>query len=136
MSTATGRAMTQWAMRSQRDSRATSAATPTGRPKRRRTLSRRRQSAQALTRGPSMPRTAGRKVSAYSTDAATVSAPPMPNERRAAGSNSRSPDSPTATARPENATALPLVAVVISTAVATSRPRRSSSRKRLTMNSE
>ena len=36
MRTAIGRAMTQWAMRSQRDSRATSAATPTGRPSARR----------------------------------------------------------------------------------------------------
>ena len=41
-----------------------------------------------------------------------------------------------ATANPEKATALPLVATVVSTAWATVRPRRSSSRKRLTMNSE
>ena len=40
MSTATGRAMTQWAICSQRDSRAMSAATPTGRPNARRTRSR------------------------------------------------------------------------------------------------
>ncbi len=60
----------------------------------------------------------------------------MPNERRAAGSNSSRPERPTATARPENATALPLVAIVSWTAVAVSRPRRSSSRNRLTMNSE
>jgi hypothetical protein len=60
----------------------------------------------------------------------------MPNERSAAGSKRSSPDSPIATASPENVTALPLVATVISTAVATSRPLRSSSRKRLTMNSE
>ena len=60
----------------------------------------------------------------------------MPNERRAAGWNSSRPDSPIATASPENATALPLVATVISTAWATVRPRRSSSRNRLTMNSE
>ena len=41
-----------------------------------------------------------------------------------------------ATARPENATALPLVAIAFSTASATVRPRASSSRNRLTMNSE
>ena len=41
-----------------------------------------------------------------------------------------------ATARPLNATALPDVAIVRSTAISTVRPRRNSSRKRLTMNSE
>ena len=60
----------------------------------------------------------------------------MPNERSAAGSKRSSPDSPIATARPENVTALPAVATVISTAASTERPRRSSSRKRLTMNNE
>ena len=63
-STATGRAMTQWAIRSQRDSRAMSAATPVGRPKARRIRSRSPATPPALTRGPSMPRTAGRKVRA------------------------------------------------------------------------
>ncbi len=64
MSTATGRAMTQWAIRSHRDSRAASAAAPTGRPKARRTRSRRLATPTELMRGPSMPSTAGRKVSA------------------------------------------------------------------------
>jgi hypothetical protein len=41
-----------------------------------------------------------------------------------------------ATAVPEKATALPLVATVRSTASATVAPQASSSRKRLTMNSE
>ena len=41
-----------------------------------------------------------------------------------------------ATARPENVTALPDVATAISTALPTSRPFFSSSRNRLTMNSE
>ncbi len=137
ISTANGRAITRWAMRSQRDSRAVSAAMRTGSAERRAAPGRAgRRCCSALTRGPSMPRTAGRNVSAKKTEAATTSAPPMPNERSAVGSKRSSPDSPTATARPENATALPLVATVISTAVATSRPRRSSSRKRLTMKSE
>jgi hypothetical protein len=59
-----GRAMTQWAIRSQRDSVASSAAAPTGRPKRRRTRSRSAATPSEFTRGPSMPRTAGRNVSA------------------------------------------------------------------------
>ena len=113
MRTAIGRAMTQCAIRSQRDSRSMSAATPTGRPSLRRMPSRSPAMPSELTRGPSMPRTAGRNVSAKNTDAATVSAPPMPNERSAAGWNSSRPDSPTATASPENVTALPLVATVI-----------------------
>ena len=72
-----------------------------------------------------MPSTAGRNVRAKKTDAPTVNAPPMPNDRSAVGWKSSSPDRPTATARPENVTALPLVATVIWTAVPTSRPRRS-----------
>ena len=134
--TAIGRAMTQWATRSQRDAVAASAAAPTGRPSARRIRSRRPATLSALTRGPSIPSAAGRNVSAKNTDAATVNAPPMPKERSAVGWNSRRPDSPTATANPENVTALPLVATVMVTAVPTSRPRRSSSRNRLTMNSE
>ncbi len=83
-----------------------------------------------------MPSTAGRKVRAKTTELSTTSEPPMPMERRAGASNRSRPDSPMATARPLNATALPEVATVRSTASATVRPRVSSSRKRLTMNSE
>ena len=60
----------------------------------------------------------------------------MPIERMAGASNSSRPDRPIATAMPLNATALPAVATARSTASPTVRPRRSSSRKRLTMNSE
>ena len=60
----------------------------------------------------------------------------MPIERMAGASNSSSPDSPMATAMPLNATALPAVPTARSTASPTVRPRRSSSRNRLTMNSE
>ncbi len=136
MRTANGRAITQCAIRSQREALAASAASPTGRPSIRRVRSRSAWTLSELTRGPSMPRTAGRNVRAKKTDAPTVSAPPIPNERKAVGWKSSSPDRPTATASPENVTALPLVATVIWTAVPTSRPRRSSSRNRLTMNNE
>jgi hypothetical protein len=83
-----------------------------------------------------MPRMAGRKVSAKSADVATVSVPATPMEVRADDSKKASPPRPTATATAENSTALPEVATVRSTAIPGSRPRASSSRKRLTMNSE
>ncbi len=60
----------------------------------------------------------------------------MPNERSAGALNTSRPPSPMATARPENVTALPDVATAISTASPTVRPCFSSSRNRLTMNSE
>ena len=60
----------------------------------------------------------------------------MPIERMAGASNRSRPDRPMATAMPLKATALPAVATARSTASSTVRPRRSSSRKRLTMNSE
>ena len=52
----------------------------------------------------------------------------MPIERMAGASNSSRPDRPIATAMPLNMTALPEVATARSTASATVRPRRSSSR--------
>ena len=60
----------------------------------------------------------------------------MPIERIAGAANRSSPDSPIATAIPLNATALPEVATARWTASPTGRPRRSSSRYRLTMKSE
>ena len=69
-----------------------------------------------FTRGPSMPRNAGRKVRAKSTEVTTTIEPPMPIERMAGASNSSSPDSPIATASPEKTTALPAVATERSTA--------------------
>ena len=60
----------------------------------------------------------------------------MPIETIAGASNSIRPESPIPTASPEKATALPLVATARSTASPTVRPRRSSSRKRLTRKSE
>ena len=81
-----------------------------------------------------MPRTAGRNVSAKNSELSTTSIPAMPMLLIAVAENRSRPDRPTATAKPEKATALPLVATAFSTASATVRPRRSSSRKRLTMN--
>ena len=89
-----------------------------------------------MTRGPTIPRNAGRNVSANSTDVMTTIEPPMPIERMAGAANSNSPDRPMATARPEKATALPAVATERCTASPTVLPWRSSSLKRLTMNSE
>ena len=125
--------MTAWATRSQRDVRAGAATASSASGRKRRT---RPPSDSALTRCPSIPRTAGRNVSEYSTEQSTTSEPLMPIERMAGASNRSSPDSPMATAIPLNATALPEVATVRSMASATVRPRRSSSRNRLTMKSE
>ena len=83
-----------------------------------------------------MPRNAGRNVSANSTDVMTTIEPPMPIERIAGAAKSISPDSPIATASPEKTTALPAVATERWTASPTVRPWRSSSLKRLVMNSE
>ena len=57
-------------------------------------------------------------------------------ERIVANGKTISPESPMATAIPEKNTALPLVATALATASPTSRPRASSSRKRLTRKSE
>ncbi len=83
-----------------------------------------------------MARTAGRKVSAKKTEHPTTSALPSPIERIVANGKTIRPDSPIATAMPENMTALPLVATARATASPTSRPCASSSRKRLVMKSE
>ncbi len=90
----------------------------------------------AFTRGPSIPSIAGRKVSANRTEQTTTIAAPSPIERMAGNGKTTRPDSPIATASPEKRTALPLVPTAFSVACSTVRPRASSSRKRLTMNSE
>ena len=118
MSTATGWRMTACATRSQRAVRAGSTPSAIGRNR-----CRRPPSDRALTRCPSMPRTAGRKVSAKTTEQSTTSAPAMPIERIAGASNRSRPDRPMATAMPLKATALPAVAMARSTASPTERPR-------------
>ncbi len=130
-----GRAITAFATRSQRE-RAGPSSGRGARPVRPRSRSTRPPTDSASTRVPSIPSRAGRKVSAKNSDAATVSIPPMPNDRSAGALNASSPPSPVATAMPEKVTALPDVATAISTASPTVRPRCSSSRNRLTMNSE
>lgn len=62
--------------------------------------------------------------------------PATPMEDSAVAENQSSPDRPMATAAPENVIALPAVATERSTASPTVRPAASSSRKRLTTNSE
>ncbi len=123
--------MTACATRSQRAVRAGSTPSATGRNRWRRPLS-----DNAFTRWPSIPRIAGRKVRAKTTEHRTTIAPAMPIDRIAGASNSSRPDRPIATATPLNAMALPAVDTARSTASATVRPRRNSSRYRLTMKSE
>ena len=79
---------------------------------------------------------AGRNVSAKKTEHPTTRALPSPIDRIVANGKTIRPESPIATAIPENMTAFPLVATARATASPTSRPRASSSRKRLVMNSE
>ena len=88
-----------------------------------------------LTRGPSIPSSAGSTVRPKTRVERTVTTPPMPMLRRAGDSNTVRLDRPMATATPLIATALPTVAMVCSTASATDRWR-SSSRNRLTVKSE
>src|SRR5450759_5818015 len=104
MRTPKGRRMTACATCSQRDRR--TAPSSARSPRRRR----KPRTDSAFTRGPSIPRTAGRKVSAKPTELTATIAPPIPIEVRAVALNHSSPDSPIATAMPENRTALPAVA--------------------------
>jgi hypothetical protein len=83
-----------------------------------------------------MPRTAGRNVNAKATEHRTTRAPAIPIERIAGASNRSRPDSPIATATPLKVMALPAVPIARYTASPTVRPRRSSSRWRLTMKRE
>ena len=130
MRTANGRRMTAWATASQRDRRAVRS------PRRNLTRRRRPSTESALTRGPSIPSAAGRKVSEKRTDETATIDPPSPIELRPVALNHSRPDSPIATAIPENTTALPAVPIARSTACSTVRPRASSSRNRLVMNRE
>ena len=89
----------------------------------------------ALMRGPSMPRTAGRKVTFNTTAMVTTVNPPRPIERRLLKGSSSRAKSPMTTAMPEKATAWPAVPTVVATASSTGR-RSISSRKRLTIKRE
>ena len=67
--------------------------------------------------------------------ASTTAMPAIPSERIVASWNTNRLDSAAATVHAENTTVRPLLAMVRSTASATSRPAPRSSRKRLTMRS-
>ena len=86
--------------------------------------------------GPRTTRIAGTRVVAASTAITVTTVPPIPIERSIMNSNIVSDDSPIITARPEKSTARPAVAMVTATASSGPSPRASSSRKRLTKNSE
>ncbi len=89
-------------------------------------------------RCPSSDSTAGSSVRAASTLTATTSEPARPSERSALMSNVSSASMPMQTVTPLKSTARPAVATDQATASSTERPRgeASSSRNRLTMNSE
>ncbi len=78
---------------------------------------------------------AGSSVTAESTDTAGISMPPIPIERSNGSGSTISESSPTATVVPETITALPACVIVSTSAVSTSSPSRSSSRKRKIMSS-
>ena len=135
MRTRIGWRMTHRATLSQRLLRGRSAARG-GLPRRTRSISKPPLTLSALTRGPSIPSTAGRKVRPKKTEHSTTIDPAMPIDEIAGETKKRRPSSPIATAMPEKVTALPAVPTAIWTASPTSLPRRSSSRKRLTRKSE
>ncbi len=83
-----------------------------------------------LIRVPSVARRAGISVIAASTETAGISIPPIPIERMN-GSGRRIIDRrPTATVEPDTITERPAWVIVSTSAVSTSLPSRSSSRKR------
>ena len=75
---------------------------------------------------------AGSSVTAAKADTATTSDPPAAIDESTRRPNTHMPERPISTARPENAIARPAVSTVRTTAASTSRPARSSSRKRET----
>ena len=79
---------------------------------------------------PSTASSAGSSVIAASTETAGISIPPMPIERMNGSGSTTSDSSPIATVEPETITALPAWVIVSTSAVSTSSPSRSSSRKR------
>ncbi len=90
----------------------------------------------ALTRSPRIPSSAGSSVSDTPAAISAHSIPPTPIEYRKRWRKTISAASAAATVTAENATTRPAVASVTRSAASRSRPPASSSRKRLTMNSE
>ena len=137
MSTTTGRAMTLWAIRSQRDSRGgvrLRADRPAERaPDRGR---RGRATRSELTRGPSMPEHRRQERQRVEDGRGDVSAPPMPNERRAARLEQQQPGQPDRDRQPGERDGLAAGRDGDLDGAGRRPARRSSSRNRLTMNSE
>ena len=90
----------------------------------------------ALIRCPRTASPAGSSDSEASIATNTAAMPPYPIERRKPCGNSSRLASASVTVMPETATVRPAVRIVRTTASRTSYPARSSSRNRLTMNSE
>ena len=83
-----------------------------------------------LMRWPSTARSAGSSVIAAITETAGISIPPIPIERMNGSGRMISDSRPTATVEPETITERPACVIVSTSAVSTSAPSRSSSRKR------
>ena len=81
-------------------------------------------------RGPSNDSSAGSSVIETSTDTAGISMPPIPIERMNGSGRITMLSRPTATVEPETITDLPACVIVSVSAVSTSSPCASSSRKR------
>jgi hypothetical protein len=79
---------------------------------------------------PSTASIAGKSVIAAITETAGISMPPMPIERMKGSGSTIIESSPTATVEPETITDRPACVIVSTSAVSTSSPSRSSSRKR------
>ena len=79
---------------------------------------------------PSTASSAGSSVIAASTETAGISMPPMPIERMNGSGRTIIESRPTATVEPETITERPACVIVSTSAVSTSSPSRSSSRKR------
>ena len=77
---------------------------------------------------PTSERTAGRNVTAASTETAGMISPPTPKPRMKGSGMNKSSASPSATAVPLNTTARPAVSIVVTIASSRGDPRRSSSR--------
>jgi hypothetical protein len=83
-----------------------------------------------------MTRSAGSRVIAASTETAGINIPPSPIERMTGIGMNTIDSRPIATVEPETSTERPACRIVSTTAVSTSSPRPSSSRKRKIMSSE
>jgi hypothetical protein len=95
-----------------------------------RSTSRRGSTRTLLIFVPSVARSAGSRVIAASTETAGMSMPPIPIERMNGSGSTIIERSPTATVDPETITDRPAWVIVWTSAVSTSSPSRSSSRKR------